>query len=317
MCCAEERFKSENILLPVLSKANVYKKHGMNRVLNGVDSNGVQHKEANFGADMRELGEGVWCQIPDDERGGVRWVRLRAWVTIVTADFLAKMSLLPGMEGSRAHKFCSDCDYDTRSASADQPFSFYRSCSRSVATGGNPPKLNTWERMEATLKNIRAASENEQKQLLKEAGYNCAYFALDQAYGWAPDPSQCPQDLLHLFSDGLLRHEGAWMVKVLYSHGMELDSLNRAITGYKGFPPDVRIPPLHSKLTEGTDAGRPRRESMLKMTGSQVMHFCLHRCDPASLAGAPRGGSGRGWAARGRGPASGRSADCPLCVPQH
>lgn len=231
---------------------------------------------------MRELGEGVWCSIPDDERGGVCWVRLRAWVVIITADFLAKMSLLPGMEGSRAHKFCSDCNYDTRMADADQPFSFYRR-SGSISSGSKRvcrtvPELQTLERMEATLTKIRAAPASKQKQLLQEAGYNCTYFALDPRYGWAPDPTQCPQDILHLFPDGLLRHEGAWMVKVLCSLGLGLETINQAIMQYKGFPPDVRIPPLHTKLTEGTDGGRPRRDATLKMTGSQVMHFSLHRC---------------------------------------
>jgi hypothetical protein len=54
----EERFRADRILLPVLSRGKVYTKHGMARVLCGVDMCGVQHAEPNFAADMRELDEG-------------------------------------------------------------------------------------------------------------------------------------------------------------------------------------------------------------------------------------------------------------------
>ena len=53
-------------MLPILSRAKVYKKHGMSRVMCGVDSDGFQHAEPNFAADMRELSEGVTMAIPDD-----------------------------------------------------------------------------------------------------------------------------------------------------------------------------------------------------------------------------------------------------------
>ena len=93
-----ERFKMENILLPVLAGSDVYKKHGMARVLCGVDKDGVQHDEPNFAADMRKLDEGVWVDIPDDISRGVRPVRLKAWVIVVGADYLAAQSILPFVE---------------------------------------------------------------------------------------------------------------------------------------------------------------------------------------------------------------------------
>ena len=69
---AEERFHPDNIMLPVLSRASVYKKHGMARVLAGVDRSGKQHDEPNHAADLDALDEGVWGEIPDDELGGMR-----------------------------------------------------------------------------------------------------------------------------------------------------------------------------------------------------------------------------------------------------
>lgn len=46
-------------MLAVNSRAAVFKKHGMARVLCGVDSEGVKHDEPCFAQDMRELDEGV------------------------------------------------------------------------------------------------------------------------------------------------------------------------------------------------------------------------------------------------------------------
>ena len=122
----EERSNEANIFLPVLARASAYKKHGMARLLCGVDKGGVQREEPNFAADMRALDAGVSIQIPDDVHGGVKWVRLRAWIMLASCDFLAKKSILPFSEGSAANCFCGDCDYDTRSQAAKRPLSFLR-----------------------------------------------------------------------------------------------------------------------------------------------------------------------------------------------
>ena len=66
------------------------------------------------------------------------------------------------------------------------------------------------------------------------------------------------------------------MLYLFTSLGLSLDVVDAAIRSYKGFPPDVRIPEMAKKLKEGK-GGRPRREAMLRMSGSQVMHFSLHR----------------------------------------
>ena len=99
-----DRFKEENIFLPVLARSSTYKKHGMARVLCGVDSNGIQHDEPNYAQDMRELNDGRWITIPDDA-GGTRPVRLVGWNMAMSSDFLAKMSTLPYMESASAHKY--------------------------------------------------------------------------------------------------------------------------------------------------------------------------------------------------------------------
>ena len=70
-----ERFKTHNILLPVMARASVYKAHGMSRVLAGVDrDSGKLYDEPTFASDMRALDQGVWITIPDDKRGEARGV---------------------------------------------------------------------------------------------------------------------------------------------------------------------------------------------------------------------------------------------------
>ena len=66
----EERFKTNSIFLVALTKAKVYKTHGLARVVNGVDQNGKMHNEPNIGKDLRALDVGKWVQIPDDRTGG-------------------------------------------------------------------------------------------------------------------------------------------------------------------------------------------------------------------------------------------------------
>jgi len=50
----------------------------------------------------------------------------------------------------------------------------------------------------------------------------------------------------------------------------------RGARSYRGWPSDVRIPPLHPKLLEGDKFGQPHTNKTMDMTGSQVMHFALH-----------------------------------------
>ena len=109
---------------------------------------------------------------------------------------------------------------------------------------------------------------------------------------WAFDPNYiphvlptriAPQDALHLFPDGLLRSEGAWLFYVLFQIGLSMEKVNAAICKYKKFPADVRIPPLQPNLKEGVAGGRPKSGRVLRMTGSQVMHFSLHRSTPPHI----------------------------------
>jgi hypothetical protein len=138
---ANERFEEKEILLPVLAKAKVYKKHGMARVLCGVDADGVQHDEPNYARDLRRLDEGVWCEIPDDVNGGMKPVRIKAWDLMFAGDMLGCNSVLPFCETTGAYLFCRACDYDRSSADAGRPFSFLRQAPPRTASNSTPDKM--------------------------------------------------------------------------------------------------------------------------------------------------------------------------------
>ena len=126
-----ERFKPENIFLPLCACAAVYKKHGMARVRNAVSQDGVQHDEPNFAADLRALQTETsvrWMTLPDDDNGGTREVRLVRYSLFGAMDYLGANPCTNHVESPKAHQFCRTCDYDKRSPDAGMPFSFLRTC---------------------------------------------------------------------------------------------------------------------------------------------------------------------------------------------
>jgi hypothetical protein len=281
---ATERFHPDNIFLPVLSRATVYKKHGMARVLCGVDQQGVRHDEECYAKDMRALDAGVWAEIPDDVNGGTMRIRLKAFELVAACDHLGAQSITCHVETPGAHVFCRACDCDRTSDAYQQPFSFHRAPCPTTGSAKSPRRAfseRSWPSLLAVLRRLRAGvSAAEQKKLYHDHGINKLYGALDPEHIPHIDPTDhAPQDLLHLFPDGLLRSEAAWLIYVLVKLGLSIDAINAAWKSYHKLPADVRIPPLHGKLKEGTRGGRPAPNRTLKMSGSQVMHWALHRCE--------------------------------------
>jgi hypothetical protein len=278
----EERFNQDNILLPAMATASVYKAKGMSRVLAGVDEDGTVHDEPSYATDVDELDVGVWIMLPDDEKGGVRRRRLRGGQMCVCTDYLAQQSLGPKAESTKAHQFCRvGCDYDKRSPAAGRPFSFLRrpcpdsTSSKSARTTSF--RQQPWKEVKDVLESARAAgSDTERKRIMKDAGFTKLYFALEFIKHCDPTTAT-PVDILHLFPDGLLRSEGAWLFYILIKMGLDVDVVNAAIRAYRGWPPDVRVPPLLPSLKKGRRGGKPKSSSVLRMTGSQCMHFALHR----------------------------------------
>ena len=87
-----------------------------------------------------------------------------------------------------------------------------------------------------------------------------------------------PTDGLHLFGDGLLRSENAWLLYVFFNMGMEVEQLNGQLNKCKAiFPKDVRIPPFHKGLKNGNEGGKPKSSMTTRMSGSQQSWFTLKR----------------------------------------
>ena len=187
-----------------------------------------------------------WIDIPDDERGGMKRVRLRAWIIVVGADYPAAQSLLPFMESPRAHRFCRGCDVDQSDDVANRPFSFLRRSAHQCAGAGRKRARTpvwverAWEALRARLAEMKAAGKAPGSKEFSELGLNKLAFAFDPQYIPHVHPIKiAPQDLLHLFPDGLLRSEGAWLFYVLFKMGLSVADVNAAIRRYRGFPPDV------------------------------------------------------------------------------
>ena len=301
---ADTRCTEDNIMLVALAKAKVYKKHGMARILAGVDADGEQHDEPNVARDLRALDCGRMITIPDDDNPGcTRTVRLRVWPIMFSADYLGAQSVLPFVESPMAHVFCRGCLYNSTSPMAGRPYSFLRAPRAQTDAdipSPPPPKrqrrrrqssgdasqaialdfpLREWQTLKEELVRLRAGvSKTELKEKFHDCGLNKLYFALDPEYFPHIDPCTiAPQDLLHLFPDGLLRSELAWLVYIFCKLGLNLDKLNARLRAFKpvGFPKDVRIPNFPDKLMKGAAGGVPHSSSTARMTGSQCMHFTL------------------------------------------
>ena len=283
---AEERFKEENLLLAALARTGVYKKHGIARVISGVDEDGTVHDEPNLASDLRRLHEGVIIEIPDDVMGGMKKVRLKCVIIIVCADYLAAQALLPWFESTGAYIFCRGCNANRKHHDVYRPFSFLRSnqaCSRgedAKRARVSVPELRTWEAMNEVIEAARAASGPERKAIMEQHGLKRLYFAFH------PDLIPCnpaivaPQDALHLFPDGLLRTQKAWTLYIFFRMGLKLSVVNARLKQYqrdtKDWPADVRLPPLQPKLQKGTREGCPKASATVCMTGHQMHWFSLH-----------------------------------------
>ena len=177
--------------------------------------------------------------------------------------------------------FCRGCDYDSRAEAAGRPFSFLR---KPRPTGSKASKAEApfcerhWPTLKAEIDQLRAGvSATKLKKMYHDLGLNKLYFALDPEY--IPFINPCtvaPQDLLHLFPDGLLRSELAWLIYILCKMGLNLDKLNESLRKNRDLPKDVRVPNFPAKISKGARGGVPHSSSTARMTGSQCMHFSLH-----------------------------------------
>lgn len=202
---------------------------------------------------------------------------------IFAGDYLGAQAMLPFVESPSAHLFCRGCNYDSRSDQAGRPFSFLRKARCVAGAAKAQPSFaeRSWPQLLLELGRLRAGvSATELACVYHDLGLNKLYFALDPEYVPHIDPiTIAPQDVLHLFPDGLLRSELAWLMYILIKLGFDLAELNARLRSFRGLPKDVRIPAFPDKLRSGVAGGKPESSKTARMTGSQCMHFTLHSLD--------------------------------------
>ena len=166
-----------------------------------------------------------------------------------------------------------------RQPGAYRPYSFLRADTPGVCV----PKRRTWPELKLLLVRLRSpnTSATERKRIMAKEGIKRLWFAMDPELVPHVDPCEDHlQDGLHLFGDGLLRSHAAWMFNVLIKNGLLVADVNVAKRAYKGFPRDVRVPDLQPGLSKGCaglSGTLPRAEATLRMSGSECLHFALHR----------------------------------------
>ena len=151
----------------------------------------------------------------------------------MSADYPAAGSVLPFVESVSAHVFCRSCDFNRVAPDAYRPFSF-------LWTPTGAPccrRLREWPEHERILTELRAemlaglpGAGKSVEKALSALGMNKLYYAFDPKYIPHVVPTNVAlQDLLHLFFDGLTRHELAWLFYVFFKLGLDRDVVNEAI----------------------------------------------------------------------------------------
>jgi hypothetical protein len=274
----ELRFAERHIHIPVLARNKTIKKHGLARVLCGVDKSGKKHDEPCFARDIYELYDGVRCEIPDDRNGGVRTIRIRWFFIVLCADMLGANAILPYMETPGANLCCSGCDWDKSQPDAHKPFSFLRGGKTGKGRKRKRWQLRDWEAEKVELERLRAMPATKAAKGMSARGFNKLHCAAEHLRGVRPDII-APRDPMHVLFDGCTRSELAHLIFTLNKAGVKVERINRAVQSYRHFPPDVRIPQLSNLLAKGTKLGQPVKARVVSASAFQIMHLTLHRLE--------------------------------------
>lgn len=273
-----ERFKHDNIELLALFASSVAHDHGMARILAGVDKQGVKREHDTFADELQKLNEGVEMLIPDDLRGGLRKVRVFFTLLCMSCDMPAAATLLPWTASCQSHRCCRQCPWDQRHKKARRAHSFYHA----NTTLGQ----RDWKRLCAALERYWEAPADADASLELAAldVVRPVFFADPRYVPGMVATKDAPQDVLHLFGDGLLNIDFAFLRVILKARfGIHADHLNAAVAAYPNWPDDVRIPPF--KDVSGAGAyGIPKSDATCKISGSEMSQFALHRCTRAPRA---------------------------------
>lgn len=172
------------------------------------------------------------------------------------------------MEAVASYVPCRGCDYRVdASMRHETPHSFFNA--------GAKWRLRDARQVMLNINKWRACLCKEQMQA---SGIDKLHWALSSQY--FPGVEFCSlsvQDIMHLFADGVSRHEAAWMLYMLHSRGfLTLTRVNQLVRQYH-WPRDCRVPQIPLSVKDGVTGGFPRQDATIHMSASQTFTFCLHR----------------------------------------
>ena len=176
--------------------------------------------------------------------------------------------MLPFMEASGAYCPCRGCNYRVDSTMAHEAV-------HSFTSQGGRWRLRDRRSLMAAIKEWRRSPNAAEMQA---AGVNKLFWALMEEYFPGINPANiAPQDIMHLFADGITRNEAAWLIYMLHSRGyLPFSQANDLIHRYR-WSRDCRVPQMPDSVKSGEDGNYPRKDSTLHMSASQTFTFALHR----------------------------------------
>lgn len=123
------------------------------------------------------------------------------------------------------------------------------------------------------------------KEQMQEAGINKLLFALLEKFFPGIDfTNVAPQDIMHLFADGITRNEAAWLLYMLHSRNhLRLTEVNAAVRRYR-WPRATAVPQIPQSVEDGVTGRYPRKDATLGMSASQTFVFAQHRCTAVVIA---------------------------------
>ena len=113
---------------------------------------------------------------------------------------------------------------------------------------------------------------------MQDAGINKMWFAtMEKFFPGINFTNISPQDIMHLFADGITRNEAAWLLYMLHSRGyLRLTEVNALIRKYR-WPRETAVPQIPQSVEDGVTGRYPRKDATLGMSASQTFVFALHR----------------------------------------
>lgn len=239
----------------------------------GIDEDGKRIAQGpTISDDFIEAEIGRWITLYDANGVPKRW-RLRIWLVLFSGDYPQSQAMGPWMESSSSYCPCRGCNYrvdDTMEH--EKPFSFLQP--------GGKWKLRERKAVLAQIRGWRERGANAKE--MQDAGINKLTWALMEKY--FPGTNFCnmtPQDIMHLFADGITRHEAAWLVYMLHSRKfLDFSKVTAAIKQHS-WPRDCRVPIMPDSVKDGATGQFPRGEATIHMSASQTFTFALQRCLPA------------------------------------